>query len=444
MWAVDRAPFDSNDLPSSVSTLIVGAGFSGLWTAIHLRIIAPDNDVVVVDAHEPGFGASGRNGGWCSGLFPVDLDDLARLHGAERARSMLRAMQSTVTDIEAFITEHSIECDWQRSGTLTIATNPSHLPRLKAQVDVAHRHGFTDHTLFNREQVERLVKVRDGTGGLYSPHCAVLHPLKLVNGLVRVARGLGVRIIGNARVRDIDRGSVVLDDGRRLGTSWTVRATEGFTPNLRGAHRAVIPLWSYMVATEPLPDHVWREIGWETRVAIADGRNMVTYAQRTADRRIAFGGRGVGYPFGSRISPRRDSSARVHDRIVATMHEMFPATRRASVTHQWGGPLAVPRDWHPAVNMDAGARLITLGGYSGDGVAGTFLAGRTAAAMIAGTNDEMLSLPWVDHHSPNWEPEPFRWLGINTLSRLPEVADSIERRTKKPARRTLALFDRLA
>jgi glycine/D-amino acid oxidase-like deaminating enzyme len=199
-----------------------------------------------------------------------------------------------------------------------------------------------------------------------------------------------------------------------------------------------------MIATEPLSDDMWSEIRWESRVTVADGRNMVTYAQRTADNRIAFGGRGIGYPFGSRISSDLDVSPRVHRQIINTMHEMFPATRPARITHRWGGALAVPRDWHPSVTIDHQRQLVTLGGYSGDGVAASHLAGRTAAALITSSDDDITSLPWVNHHSPKWEPEPFRWLGVNALSRLPELADRIERRTQKPARRINAVFDRLA
>ncbi len=444
LWAESRSSIASALVPSTAEVVIVGAGYSGLWTAIFLKQARRSCDVVIIDAHEPGFGASGRNGGWCSALFPVDLDHLAELHGREQARRMQSSMNKMVADIGEFIARHHIDCDWTHGGTLTVATNPAHDERLRAQSSMFHRHGFDDVEFLSRADADSLVNVHQSRGGLFSPHCAALHPLKLVNGLVRVATDLGVKIVTNTRVAMIEPGSVTLDDGRRVTADFVVRATEGFTPQLEGSRRAVLPIWSYMVATEPLGDDVWSEIGWESRVTVADGRNMVTYAQRTADGRIGFGGRGVGYPFGSRISSRLDRSPRVHRQIIDTLHEMFPATRTARITHRWGGPLAVPRDWHPSVTIDHQRRLVTMGGYSGDGVAAAHLAGRTAAALITGSDDDVTTLPWVNHHSPKWEAEPLRWIGFNALSRLPDWADRIERRTEKPARRVLSVFDRLS
>ena len=444
LWSLNRPGFVSDPLHLQAGVAIVGAGYSGLWTAISLKKLQPSADVLVLDAEEPGFGASGRNGGWCSALFPVGLDDLARLHGADRARRMQAAMNATVADVEQFVVDNSIDCDWTRGGTVTVATNPAHEERLRQQAQTFVRHGFHDVTMIGKESVDELLRVEGARSGLYSPHCAALHPLKLLNGLVRIARDLGVRIVGNSRVHSIQAGVVQLADGRRMTCDWVVRATEGFTPRLKDERRSVLPIWSYMVATEPLSETVWRSIGWESRVTVADGRNMVTYAQRTADGRIAFGGRGVGYPFASRISSRLDVSPRVHQQIIDTMHQMFPATRSARITHRWGGPLAVPRDWHPSVTFDRERRLVTMGGYSGDGVAASHLAGRTAAALITDSNDDITTLPWVNHRSPKWEPEPLRWIGFNALSRLPDWADRVERRTRRPARRILSLFDRLA
>lgn len=444
LWAHSREHFESDPDAKSAHVTVVGSGYSGLWTAIWLKKLQPSVDVLVLDAEEPGFGASGRNGGWCSALFPVGLDDLARRNGNDQARRMQTAMNHTIADVERFVVDNSIDCDWARGGTVTVATNPAHEGRLRQQAQTFAQHGFHDVTMINKESVDDLLRVEGARGGLFSPHCAALHPLKLLNGLVCIARDLGVRVVGNSRVHSIDAGAVQLVDGRRVTSEWVVRATEGFTPELKDERRAVLPIWSYMVATEPLSDSTWSSIGWESRVTVADGRNMVTYAQRTADGRIAFGGRGVGYPFASRISSRLDVSPRVHQRIIDTMHEMFPATRSARITHRWGGSLAVPRDWHPSVTVDRERRLVTMGGYSGDGVAASHLAGRTAAALITDSNDDITTLPWVNHHSPRWEPEPLRWIGFNALSRLPEWADRVERRTRKPARRILALFDRLA
>ena len=149
LWALARSPFESDPLPTSAHVAIVGAGYSGLWTAIWLKRFQPGCDVVVLEANEPGFGASGRNGGWCSALFPVDLDELASRHGTHQARRMQIAMNETVLDVGRFIAEHDIDCDWERGGTLTIATNPAHEGRLCRQAETFHHHGFGEVELLS-------------------------------------------------------------------------------------------------------------------------------------------------------------------------------------------------------------------------------------------------------------------------------------------------------
>lgn len=427
---------------------IVGAGYTGLWTAVHLAGLRPGLGIVVVDAAAPGFGASGRNGGWCSGLFPVEIDSLAELHGRDAALAMQRAAIASVDDVGRWIARHGVECDWAKSGTLTVATNPVQEARLREAIETQHRHGLNaaDVRWIDGDELAGRVSVAGALGAMFSPHCAAIHPLKLLNALVDRACELGVAIVRGFAVDTIDAAGVAGSlDGRptRIAADWVVRATEGYTPLLRGAHRDVIPLYSYMVATEPLSDDTWRDIGWNARETLAEGRMMVTYAQRTADGRIAFGGRGAGYRYASRIAGRFDSDDDVARRIVATLRELFPAAGEAKITHHWGGPLAVPRDWHPSVMIDRDARRVTAGGYVGDGVALSHLAGRTVAMAIAGEASPDLQLPFVNHAGRRWEPEPLRFLGVNAGMRLPVVADAIESRTNRPATRLVKVMDRL-
>lgn len=450
LWAERRETkdFGDADVTPRPDVLIVGAGYTGLWTAIHLKSAQPDIDVLIVDAVGPGFGASGRNGGWCSGLFPVELDGLERLHGREAAITMQRAAISAVDDVGSFVAHHSIDCDWTKSGTLTVATNSVQKERLIKSIGIQRRYGFKERDIrwVGADELRPRIAVNGAEGAMFSPHCAALHPMKLVNGLVRYATGIGVRIATGFEVESIDQaGTVARYDGSsmRIDADWVVRATEGYTPHLRGERRAVIPLYSYMVATEPLPDAVWNEIGWAERETLAEGRLMVTYAQRSADGRIVFGGRGAGYRFASRVVPRYDTDQRVRERIESTLKALFPDAAGAEITHHWGGPLAVPRDWHPSVTIDASARRITAGGYVGDGVALSHLAGRTVAAAILGLDSPELRLPLARHVSKRWEPEPIRWLGVNAGLRLPTLIDSIETRSRRPARRLTSLMNRV-
>ena len=208
-----------------------------------------------------------------------------------------------------------------------------------------------------------------------------------------------------------------------------VRATEGYTPGLVGLERRLIPLYSFIIATEPLSPSFWEDVGWRNRETIGDGRHLIIYAQRTADDRIAFGGRGAPYHFRSRVHSAFDREPAVFDDLARVMHELFPATRDARITHRWGGPLAVPRDWYPSVGIDRATGLAWAGGYVGDGVTATNLAGRTLADLILERDTERTDLAWVDHHSRDWEPEPLRWLGINAGLRLSAAADRREART---------------
>lgn len=450
LWSESRRRLEFPRANSSTTfdVAIVGAGYTGLWTAALLAELRPDLSIVVVDAYEPGFGASGRNGGWCSGLFPVEIDTLTRLHGHDAALAMQRAAIAAVDDVGNYVTSHSIDCDWAKAGTLTVATNPVQVERLRQAADVQYRHGLgtDDVRWMNAEDLAARIVVAGARGALYSPHCAAIHPLKLVNGLVDRVRMLGVTLITGFTAKAINATGItgtIEDAPQHLTAEWVVRATEGYTPALRGAHRDVIPLYSYMIATEPLSDDAWREIGWSNRETLAEGRLMVTYAQRTADGRIAFGGRGAGYRYANRISARFDTDESVKQRIISTLHELFPVTRDAAITHHWGGPLAVPRDWHPSVTIDRSARRIHAGGYVGDGVAMSHLAGRTVAAAIAGTDSPDLRLPFVGHVGRRWEPEPLRWLGVNAGLRLPVAVDAIESRSGRPATTLVKVMDRL-
>jgi glycine/D-amino acid oxidase-like deaminating enzyme len=188
------------------------------------------------------------------------------------------------------------------------------------------------------------------------------------------------------------------------------------------------------VATEPLGDAFWNEAGLEDRATFADHRHMIIYGQRTSDGRIAFGGRGAPYHYASSIEPSFDAEPRVHSLLRQTLAELFPEVGEARFTHAWGGPLGIPRDWHSSVGLDRASGLAWAGGYVGDGVSTTNLAGRTLADLITGADSDLVHLPWVDHQSPPWEPEPLRWLGVNAGLWTMKVADRSEAKNGRPSR----------
>jgi glycine/D-amino acid oxidase-like deaminating enzyme len=447
-WSMDaaawprRAPLHGD---TAVDVAIVGGGLTGLWTAYYLRRADPTLRIAVVEAEVCGFGASGRNGGWCSALLPMSFDTLAAKHSRDAAMRMYRAMFATVDEVGRVAALEGIDCDFTKGGTLQMARNGPQQQRGQAEVAEAHSQGFSDDDVRWLDENDaaahcHATRVR---GAVYTPHCAAIHPAKLVRGLAEVAERSGVTIYESTRVRAVQPPQLVTDHGT-LTADVIVRATEAFTADLPGGKRTIAPIYSLMIATEPLDTATLDAIGLEQRETFNDLRHLVIYGQRTADGRLAFGGRGAPYHFGSSIDAQHERHRRVHDGLATTLRDLFPVLNGVEVTHHWGGPVGIPRDWWCSVNYDRANGVASAGGYVGDGVGTTNLAGRTLADLITGaTGSDIVSLPWVDHHSRKWEPEPLRWLGINTMVRLPAGADRAEDRTDRPERLRTALLGRV-
>jgi glycine/D-amino acid oxidase-like deaminating enzyme len=418
---------------TDVDVAIVGGGLTGLWTAHHLRAAAPDCRIVVVEAEVCGFGASGRNGGWCSALFPTPVGTLAAAVGRPAAVAQHRAMVDTVDRVELDLAALGIDAAFHRGGTLALATDPAHVPRLRAGVRERHDHGFgpDDDRWLPPSATTARMRVPGVLGAAYTPHCAAVDPARLVRGLARAVEAAGVRVHEGTRAVELAPGVLRTDHGT-VRADVVLRCTEGYTATLPGHRRDLLPVYSMMIATEPLPPQVWDDIGLADRETFTDGRHLLVYGQRTADGRIAFGGRGAPYHFGSRITDAQDRDARVAAALVQTLHRLLPPTRGASVTHHWGGPLGVPRDWTASVGLDRTTGLGWAGGYVGDGVSTTHLAGRTLRDLVLGLDTELTRLPWVGHRSRRWEPEPLRWLGVNLGGALASAADRSEARRHRP------------
>jgi glycine/D-amino acid oxidase-like deaminating enzyme len=414
---------------------IAGAGFTGLWTAYYIKKARPELRVVVCEREIAGFGASGRNGGWCSALFPASLSKLDRMGGRDAAIAMYRAMQQTVDEVGAAVAAEGIDCHWAKGGTVQLARSAVQLERARAEIAEAREFGFgpEDLDLLDRDAATAIAAADGVLGGVYTPHCAAIHPSRLARGLAEAVRRHGVALHESTPVTRIEPGALVTAAGT-VRARHVIRATEGYTPQLPGEHRTVIPVYSLMIATEPLPDAVWEHIGLAARPTFGDLRHMIIYGQRTADGRFAFGGRGAPYHLGSSIRPAYDRVPAVHAALRRTLAELFPVLADFKVTHTWGGPLGIPRDWCASVGLDPATGLGWAGGYVGDGVATTNLAGRTLADLVLGQDTPLTRLPWVGHRSPRWETEPLRWLGANAGLQLMSFADRQESRTGRQSR----------
>lgn len=420
---------------------VVGAGYTGLWTALSLRTADPSLRVAVIEQEVAGFGASGRNGGWCSALFSASPERLERQGGPGAAAAMRRAMQATVDEVGRAAAAEGIDCQFAKGGTVVAARSPAQVARARAEVAAARAHGVGEEDLrwLEADEARRLLGAERVLGATYTPHCAALHPARLARGLAEAVGRRGAALYEGTTALAIEPGS----DGRRpsvrtghgtVRAEVVVRAVEGFTPSLAGEGRTLAPIYSMMVATEPLGASFWAEAGLEGRPTFSDHRHLIVYGQRTADGRLAFGGRGAPYHFGSSVRPRYDGAPRVHRALEETLIELFPALADVQFTHRWGGPLGVPRDWCSSVGLDRASGTAWAGGYVGDGVSTSNLAGRTLADLILDRRSDLLALPWVGHRSPRWEPEPLRWLGVNAGLWTMRAADRSEARTGRPSR----------
>jgi glycine/D-amino acid oxidase-like deaminating enzyme len=437
----DLTPRPSLPGDLDVDVAIVGAGYTGLWTAYYLSHADPTLRVAVLEAEIAGYGASGRNGGWCSALFPQSTAALAKRHGRDKAIALRRAMQTTVDEVGRVAEDEGIDCHFAKGGTVVLARNPAELIRARAEVDEARAFGSVpeDLDLLDPAAARERCGATNVLGATYTPHCAAIHPARLVRGLARAVVRHGVSLFEGTPALAIHPGRVLTPQGV-VRAEVVVRATEGYTPRLPGHARTLAPIYSLMLATEPLPADFWASTGLARRETFSDFRHLIIYGQRTADDRLAFGGRGAPYHFGSAIRPDFDRDPRIHAELARVLRDLFPGIGQPRITHTWGGPLGVARDWAASVGLDRG--LAWAGGYVGDGVGTSNLAGRTLADLIRGVTSDLTSLPWVGHHSPKWTPEPLRWLGVNAGLRLVASADTAEVRTGRPSRRA-ALFSRL-
>ncbi|SFY36016.1 NAD(P)/FAD-dependent oxidoreductase [Streptomyces atratus] len=452
-YAGQGTPLAREPLPGDATAdiCIVGGGYTGLWTAYYLKKAVPFLNITVLEAKFCGYGASGRNGGWLyNGI--AGRDRYAKLHGHEAAVRLQRAMNETVDEVVRVAAEENIDADIHQGGVLEVACTPAQLARLKDFHSVEIAFGETDRVLRGARETCERVNVTGAVGSTWTPHGARLHPVKLVQGLAATVEALGVTIHESTPVTEIRPKHAHTPYGT-VRAPYILRCTEGFTANLKGQRRTWLPMNSSMIATEPLPQSVWDTIGWEGRETLGDMAHAYMYAQRTADDRIALGGRGVPYRFGSGAAHFNDT-ARTQPATIEALRDVlvrfFPATAGARIDHAWSGVLGVPRDWCATVTLDRSTGLGWAGGYVGSGVATTNLAARTLRDLIqqdsgqSGPTD-LTALPWVGHKVRRWEPEPFRWIGVHGMYAAYRAADRRELTSPRPGTDPIAkAADRLA
>lgn len=414
---------------AEVDVAIVGAGFSGLWTAYYLLLQEPELRVAVVEKEIAGFGASGRNGGWCSPNFPVTAATLEKRFGAQPARELLLAMRAAVVEVGQVCEEERVEAQFHQGGVLTLARGEHQLPGLRSSYAAYERLGLADrYQLLNAEEAGARLRASKVHGALYTPDGASLHPARLVRGLARAVEARGGVIYEQTPVTDFRPQSLITPGGLLRAKRATVLAGESYLTRLPRLHRALLPVYSLISLTEPLSPAQWAQIGWRQGESVSSARNTVVYLTKTADGRILFGSRGAPYVFGSKISEEQDTHDATVRMIQRSLVEWFPQLAGIGFTHAWGGPVGMPRDWMPAVRFDPSAKVGAILGYTGQGVSTSNLAGRLLAGLITGRATGLEGLPLAKRRSPDWEMEPLRWLMVRYMQgaflRMDEAAEA--------------------
>ena len=419
---------------------IVGAGFTGLWSAYYLKRAQPDLRVVVLEAEIAGYGPSGRNGGWASSGIGGSPRLYERRGGHDGVLRATRETIRTVDEIGEVAAREQIDCGYVKSGMLTIATTAPQEQRLRDNVRGLQAAGMTDEDirLLTPTDVAELADVTRPRAASFSPPAARIDPARLVRGLARACERLDVQIFERTRAVSAGPGVVRCEQGT-VRAQIVLRATESYTTQLKGSGRDYLPLYSLMIATEPLGDEAWAQHRWTDGLLIGDRHHLFFYSQRTADGRIAIGGRGAPYRLGRPVDERNERDAAVRQRLETALRANFPVASQARVTHHWGGPLAVPRDWSMSVNFDRASGFGFAGGYVGHGVVPSNISGRTLADLALGRDSDLVSLPWVGHRSRPWEPEPLRYLASSAIVRLLGAADTYEDSHDRRAMHTVPL-----
>ncbi len=441
----DGLPISRGPLPGTrdADVCIIGAGYTGLWTAYYLKKADPSLRIVILEARFAGYGASGRNGGWLSGLVPGDRERMARQYGRNGVVAWQRELNHTIDEVIEVARTEGIDAGIVKGGTLEVARNAAQATRLAAAMQSERAWQVDGVEWLTKDAASQRIQLDGVVAAYHNPHCARIQPALLARGLADAVDRLGVVIYERTPVTEITPG--------RARTPWgsvnapvVLRATEGFTAALPGLKRQWLPMNSSMIATDPVPEDVWDRIGWTGRETLGDTAHGFFYAQRTVDNRIAIGGRSVPYRFGSRT----DRDGRVPDRTIrnltATLHTILPQVAHVPIAHGWCGVLAVPRDWEATVDFDRATGLGWAGGYVGHGVTATNLAGRTLTDLVLDRESPLTGLPWVGHKSKRWEPEPLRWIGVRGMYLAYKAADWHEARGTKRTSPIAVIADKIA
>ncbi|HEX6844992.1 MAG TPA: FAD-dependent oxidoreductase [Actinomycetota bacterium] len=404
---------------------IVGGGFTGLWAALQAKEADPSRDVVLLEAERIAFGGSGRNGGFCEASLTHGLPNgIARF--PEEIREIERQGRESFEGLEATIRRYGIDCAWEPTGTLIVAREPHELAWLDEAMTQMAEWGH-DAARFDADGVRAQVDSPTYLGGVWRKDLgAQIDPARLAWGLARAAEGLGVRIHEGSAVVSLDDDG----DGVRLGTArGAVRArrailgTNAFPPLARQIRRYVVPVYDYVLMTEPLSAAQMTAIGWANRQGLADMANQFHYYRLTDDDRILWGGYDAIYHWRNGVDPRHERREQTYALLARQFFETFPQLEGLRFTHRWAGAIDTCSRFSVFFGRTLGGKVAYAAGYTGLGVGATRWGARVALDLVDGRDTERTRLRMVRKKPIPFPPEPFRFAGIWLTRRALARAD---------------------
>lgn len=411
-------PALGEDIDAEVA--IVGGGFLGLWTAYEIVSSSPSTRVTLVEAEEIAHGASGRNGGFAMTLLDMSLAHLVRNHGVEAAKRAHEAVAAAVHEIGEITQEKGVDCDFHLGGLLVVATNPGQEARVKSDLEAAAKLGLERTRALSGEEVRAEVDSPTYRMALFEEDCAVLHPAKLARGLAEVVEAAGVSLFEATPVDSIEPardGVRLLTPRGRVEAGAVALCINAWAHSLPRFKRKIIPLYTYVLLTEPLDDDRLGRLGWVRRQGIEDKRNYVHYYRLTADNRILWGGTDGMIYRDLGIRPRYDRNEAIFGKLEATFRKTFPQLGEVRFTHRWGGPVAMTPTFVPIYGGFPDSPLYYGLGCNGHGVAPARLGGKILADLVLGRNRGLNDLFFVNGSEFEFPPNPLAWLGAELTRR---------------------------
>lgn len=438
----DLTPRPALDGSVTADVAVLGGGYTGLWTALSLLEKDPSRKVVVLEREIVGWGASGRNGGWLSPEISVSHTEMIARHGKDATRATHDALVDTIGHVEAAVERHGIDCHLDRHGMLMLARGGHQMKTLRHIHDEMAELGYPDfYRWLEPGEAADLVQVDNTWAAIFAEPFAAIQPARLVRGLARAVEALGGTIHEQTAVTgySLNPKPVLRTATGDVTADVIVLAGEAYLSELKGHEREILPVYSQIMLTAPLSDEQRASIGWERRFVMQSKRLTIDYLQITRDGRIAFGGRGSMYHWGSAIKPEWDCVAETAANLRLQFEDFFPQLKEVPFEHCWGGVVGIHRDWLPSFSFDPATGLAKAGGYAGEGVAASNLAGRTMADLITGGGTALCELPMVQHEPKRWEPEPLRWLGVRHIQKAAAKLEEKAIRTgRAPSGRSIA------